>query len=514
MTAERLTMRQIREVLRLKWALGYSDRQTASACGVSRPAIKSYLRRARAAGLQWPLPEGLDDPALEQRLFPPAVRDEAPRQRPLPDVAAMHQELRRKGVTLMLLWEEYKAGQPDGLQYSQYCEHYRRWVQRIKPSMRQVHRAGEKCFVDYAGQTVAVRDPYTGEPRQAQVFVAVLGASHYCYAEATWSQSLPDWIASHQRALHYFGGVPELLVPDNLASGVTRAHRYEPILNPTYREMATHYGTAILPARVRKPRDKAKVETAVQLVERWILARVRHRQFFSLTELNAEIATLLEHLNTRALQVLPGTRRSQFEQIDRPALRSLPTTHYVFAEWKHARVHIDYHIAVDDHYYSVPYSLIGQQLDVRLSAHTVEVFQRGQRVASHVRSPDKGRHTTVAEHMPTSHREYAHWTPTRLIAWAGQTGVATARLIELVMTRRTHPQQGFRACLGIMRLGKTYGDERLEAASVRALQIGAHSYRSLESILRRGLDQQSVALDDSSTPSPAHDNVRGPGYYH
>ena len=513
MAAERLTMRQIREVLRLKWGLGYSDRQAARACGVSRPAIKGYVARATAAGLRWPLPEDLDDPALELRLFPlPPVT--APSTRPLPDFAEMHQELRRKGVTLMLLWEEYKAVHPEGLQYTQYCEHYRRWAARIKPSMRQVHRAGERCFVDYAGQTVEVIDPRTGEIRTAQVFVAVLGASHYCYAEATWTQALPDWIGAHVRAFRYFGGVTELLVPDNLASGVTRAHRYEPILNPTYREMATHYGTAILPARVRKPRDKAKVETAVLLVERWILARLRHRQFFSLTELNVAIAALLEDLNTRALQLLPGNRRSQFESIDRPALRPLPTTAYVFAEWSLARVHIDYHVEVDEHYYSVPYPLIGQQLDVRLSAYTVEVFRRGQRVASHTRSHNKRKHTTLPEHMPVAHREYAHWTPARLIAWAGKTGPATARLIETLMTRRAHPQQAFRACLGIMRLGKTYGEARLEAACVRALQLGAHSYRSLESILRRGLDQQELPLDSPSTPSPEHDNVRGPGYYH
>lgn len=513
MAAERLTMRQIREVLRLKWELGYSDRQAARACGVSRPVIKAYLARAVAAGLQWPLPEELDDPALERRLFPPPPAG-APRARPLPDFAEMHQELRRKGVTLMLLWEEYKATHDEGLQYSQYCEHYRRWAARIKPSMRQVHRAGERCFVDYAGQTVAVIDPRTGEIRTAQVFVAVLGASHYCYAEATWSQSLADWIGSHVRAFRYFGGVTELLVPDNLASGVTRAHRYEPTLNPTYRDLARHYGTAILPARVRKPRDKAKVETAVQLVERWILARLRHRQFFSLAELNVEIARLLEDLNTRPLRVLPGTRRSQFEQLDRPALRPLPATPYVFAEWTVARVHIDYHVAVDGHYYSVPYPLIGQQLEVRLTAHSIEVFRRGQRVAAHVRSREKGRHTTVAEHMPLAHREYAHWTPTRLIAWAAKAGPATARLVETLMARRAHPQQAFRACLGVMRLGKTYGDTRLEAACLRALQIGAHNCRSLESILRRGLDQQALPLTPPATPSPEHDNVRGPGYYH
>lgn len=513
MAAERLTMRQIREVLRLKWELGYSDRRTAQACGVSRPAVRSYLRRAAAAGLQWPLAAELEDPALEQRLFPSPVSAPAG-ARPLPEPAAMHQELRRKGVTLMLLWEEYKAIHPAGLQYSQYCEHYRRWAARIRPSMRQVHRAGERCFVDYAGQTVLIVEPGTGEVRPAQVFVAVLGASHYCFAEATWSQALPDWIGSHGRALRYFGGVPELLVPDNLASAVSRAHRYEPVLNPTYREMATHYGTAILPARVRRPRDKAKVETAVQLVERWILARLRHRTFFSLAELNVAIAGLLEDLNARPLRVLPGTRRSQFEQIDRPALRPLPPTPYVYAEWTQARVHIDYHVAVDSHYYSVPYLLIGQQLDVRLTASTIEVFRRGQRVAAHVRAHQQGRHTTAAEHMPVAHREYAHWTPARLIAWAGQTGPATARLVATLMARRAHPQQGFRACLGIMRLGKSYGASRLEAACGRALQLGTYSYRSLESILRRGLEQQPLPAAAPTGPSPEHANVRGPGYYH
>jgi len=512
MAAERLTMRQIKEVLRLKWERGYSDRQAALACRISRPAVQRYLERATAAGLSWPLPDGLDEVALERRLFPPAPSPSP--SRPLPDYAEVHQELRRKGVTLMLLWEEYKAIYPDGLQYSQYCELYRRWARQLNLSMRQVHRAGERCFVDYAGQTVPIVDPRTGEADAAQVFVAVLGASHYCYAEATLSQTLPDWVGSHVRAFEFFGGVPELLVPDNLRSGVTRAHRYEPLLNTTYQDMAAHYGVAILPARVRKPRDKAKVEVAVQLVERWVLARLRHRTFFSLAELNAEIAVLLELLNHRPLRKLPGCRRSQFEQLDQAALRALPSERYIFAEWKRARVHIDYHIQVDHHYYSVPYVLVGEQLDVRLTASTVEAFQRGQRVASHVRSAQHGRHTTLPEHMPKSHREYADWSPTRLIDWAAKSGPATARLVETLMASRAHPQQAYRACLGILRLGKTYGDTRLEAACTRALQIGAHSCRSLESILRRGLDQQPLPNTAPTTPSLVHDNLRGPDYYH
>lgn len=505
-------MRQIREVLRLKFEQGYSDRQAALACQLSRPAVRRYVERATAAGLSWPLPAELDDASLERRLFPPPPS--AGPSRPLPDYREVHLALRHKGVTLMLLWEEYKAVYPDGLQYSQYCEQYRRWARQLNVTMRQVHRAGERLFVDYAGQSVPVVDPRTGEAREAQIFVAVLGASHYCYAEATFSQALPDWVGSHVRAFEFFGGVPALLVPDNLKSAVTRAHRYEPLLNTTYQEMAAHYGVAILPARARKPRDKAKVEVAVQLVERWVLARLRHHTCFSLAELNAEIATLLEQLNQRPLRKLPGSRRSQFEQLDQPALRPLPATRYVFAEWKRARVHLDYHIEVDHHYYSVPYTLVGEQLEVRLTATTLEAFQRGQRVASHARSSQRAHHTTVTEHMPRSHREYAGWTPTRLIDWAAKTGPATARLVEGLMNSRAHPQQAYRACLGILRLGKTYGDTRLEAACARALQIGARSCRSLESILRRGLDQQPLPDTAPAAPSLTHDNVRGPDYYH
>ncbi len=512
MPAARLTMRQVREVLRLRWACGCSVRQTAMRCGVSRPAVDEYVRRALAAGWSWPLPADLDDAALERRLFPLALSERP--ARPLPDHATVHQELKRKGVTLMLLWEEYKERSPEGLQYSQYCERYRAWARKLDLSMRQVHRAGEKCFVDYAGQTVAVVERGSGEIRAAQVFVAVLGASNYSYAEATWTQSLPDWCASHVRAFEYFGAVPELLVPDNLRSAVTRAHRYEPEANATYQELATHYGTAILPARVRKPRDKAKVEAGVQLVERWVLARLRHHTFFSLSELNAEITALLERLNTRAFRKLPGTRRAQFQTLERPAMMPLPSERYSYAEWKCARVHVDYHIEIDGHYYSVPYALVGRQLEVRVTAHTVEALHRGQRVASHRRSHQRGKHTTQNEHMPTAHRQYAEWTPQRLITWAQKSGPATAKLIDTIMATRAHPQQGFRSCLGIMRLGKTFGAERLEAACVRALALGAHSYRSLESILRRGLEQHALPDTPNTTPSIAHDNVRGAQYYH
>ena len=381
-----------------------------------------------AAGLGWPLPVGLSDVELERRLFPapPALPRVA---RMVPDWSVLHQELRRPGVTLMLLWEEYRAAHPEGFGYSWFCEHYRAWAGKLDVVMRQTHRAGEKLFVDYTGQTVEVIEPTTWEVRAAQIFVAVLGASNYTYAEASWTQSLPDWIGAHVRAFQFLGGVPELVVPNNLVSGVHRAHRYEPDINPTYQELASHYGVAVVPDRVRRPRDKAKVEAGVQVVERLILAALRNRRFFSLSELNAAIATLLEQLNRCPFKKLPGSRREAFEHLDQPALQALPATPYVFATWKRVRVHIDYHVEVDGHYYSVPYALVKQSLEARLTATTVECFHKGQRVASHVRSHLKGRHTTVPEHMPKAHREYAEWSPQRLVRWAEQTGPATAALI-------------------------------------------------------------------------------------
>jgi transposase len=456
----------------------------------------------------------LDDRQLEARLFPSLPKPERD-ARPLPDWSEVHRDYQGKGVTLLLLWQEYKADHPDGIQYSQFCDRYRSWAGKRNLVMRQNHKAGEKLFVDYAGQTVEIIDRSTGEVRTAQIFVAALGASHYTYAEATWTQSLPDWIGSHIRCLEHLGCVPELLVPDNLRSAVSFADRYEPEANATYEDLADHYATAVLPARVAKPKDKSKVENAVLLVSRWILARLRKHTFFSLAELNAEIRRLLVDFNNRPFKKLPGTRKEWFERVDRPAMKALPATRYSYAEWKKARVHIDYHVEVLGHYYSVPYQLVKQELDVRISANTVEFLHHGKRVASHKRSLLKGRHTTLSSHMPTAHREYADWTPQRLVNWAEKSGPATAELIGTILAARAHPQQGFRSCLGIMRLGKTYGNERLEAACVRALLINATSYKSVQSILKNGLDRQ-VEID---TPEPdatpiAHGNVRGAGYYH
>ena len=505
-------MRKIREVLRLSHDAGLGVRACAKSLSISPSTVGEYLRRAQAAGLTWPLPEGLDEAELERQLFPPppAVASD---ERPVPDWTEVHRELKRKGVTLFLLWQEYKATHAQGFQYSWFCEQYRQWCEKLDRVMRQDHRAGEKLFVDWAGQTAAIIERSTGEVRQAHIFVAVLGASNYTYAEATASQELAHWIGAHVRALEYFGGVPEIVVSDNTRTGVSRACRYEPDINPTYQDLATHYGLAVIPTRVRHPRDNAKAEVGVQVVERWVLARLRHRSFFSLAELNAAIRALLEALNARPFKKLPGSRRALFEHLERPALRPLPAQRYEYAEWKKARVHVDYHVEVEGHYYSVPYALVKHQLDVRLSATTVECFHHGKRVASHPRSAHRGRHTTVTEHMPRAHQRYADWSPQRLIRWAAKTGPATARVVETILASRPHPQQGFRSCLGIMRLGKDYGTERLEAACQRALAIGSLGFKSLQAILKHGLDRQGLPQPPSPEPVIEHPNLRGPEYY-
>jgi transposase len=506
-------MRKVTEVLRLKWSSKFSDRQIARSCAMARSTVADYVRRAEAAGLSWPLPEGLDEASLERRLFPPPPTIPA-EQRPLPVWAHTHRELKRKGVTLFLLWQEYKETYPEGYQYSRFCELYRAWQGKLDIVMRQEHRAGEKLFVDYAGQTVPVIDRTSGEQRQAQLFVAVLGASNYTYVEASWTQGLADWIGAHMRAFKYYGGCPEILVPDNLKSGVTAAHRYDPDLNKTYQDLGVHYGVAIVPARVRRPRDKAKAENGVLLAERWILARLRNRRFFSLAELNVEIATLLEALNARPFKKLPGSRRSHFLEVDRPALRPLPAEPYVYAEWLKARVAPNIHVEVDHHYYSAPHALVKRQLDARLTATTVELFHKGTRVASHRRSHHKGGYTTLREHMPKSHQQYLDWTPQRFVRWAEKTGLATASVIEQILASRPFPQQGYNACYGVMRLGKRYGDERLEAACARALALGSASYKSIESILKHGLDQRPLPEPAPATEPVHHENVRGPEYYH
>jgi transposase len=484
MATERLSMRKTREILRLKWALGRSHREVARSLGVSSGVVGGTVLRARAAGLEWPQVQALADDALEARLYgrPEAVGQ---RQRPQPDCAYLHAERRKPGVTLELLHLEYLEQHPDGYRYTRFCDLYRDWLTRRGLSMRQVHRAGEKCFVDYAGQKPQLIDPATGEVREVELFVAVLGASNYTYVEATRTQQVPDWIASHQRAFAYFGGVTGAVVPDQLKSGVTVPCRYEPRLQRTYEEFAQHYGTVILPARPGKSRDKAKVEVGVQVAERWILARLRHESFRSLGALNARIGALREDLNGRRMRLYQASRRELFERLDRPALRPLPAEPFVYGEWKTARVNIDYHVEL-----------------------------KGQRVAAHVRDDTPGRHTTDPAHMPKAHQRHLEWTPSRLTEWASRIGPQTQALVAAILADRPHPEQGYRSCLGLLRLGRRYGDARLEAACARALRVGARSYRHVDSILKHGLEQ--VPLPEAPTlalrPAPLHEHLRGRAY--
>jgi transposase len=510
MPRERLSVRTIREVLRLRWEAGLSHRAIAASCRLGATTVRECLLRAQAAGLSWPLPEDLEEEALERLLYPPPPRGAA--RPPMPDWAATHQELRRKGVTLGLLWQEYKQACPEGYQYSQFCALYRHFESTLEPVLRQHYVAGEKLFVDYAGQTVPVVDRHTGEAREAQIFTAVSGASNYTYVEASWTQGLEDWIGAHRRCFDFMGGAHALIIPDNLKAGVTSPCFYDPELNHTYQELAEHYGAAVVPARVRKPRDKAKAESGVQGVERWILARLRHRRFLSLSQLNQALVELLTEYNRRPFQKLPGCRESLFLSLERPALKPLPAQPYQYAQWRTARVNVDYHVEVERHYYSVPYHLLHQQVEVRLSSQVVEIFHRGQRVASHLRSADRGRHTTVTEHMPRHHREYLEWSPDRLVRWAQQVGPATAAVVEQILASRLHPVQGYRACLGILRLGKP-GPARLEAACQRALAINALSYRSIDSILKHGLEAQPLPAPVPSASPIAHANIRGAHYY-
>ncbi len=511
MATKRLPMRKRRDALRLE-ASGLSRRQIAASLNIGRTAARTYVDRARAAGLSWPLPDGVSDETLERLLFPPsaAVPNEP---RVEPNWALLHLEFRKPNVTLMLLWAEYRAVSPSGYGYSRFCDLYRAWKGRLTPTMRQNHVAGEKMFVDYAGATVEVIDGTSGEVLQAQIFVAVLGASNYTYAEATWSQSLPDWIGAHCRAFAFLGGVPRQIVCDNLKSGVIKACFHEPRINRTYGEMAAHYATAVIPARPRKPRDKAKVEVGVQVVQRWILARLRNRTFFSLAELNQAIGELLEQLNGRVTRHLGASRHELFEHLDRPALTALPAQPYVYAQWKECKAGLDYHVEIDKHYYSVPHRYLGYKLWARFTDRTVEVFLAGKRIACHLRDHANRRHTTLTEHMPSAHRRYATWTPERISRQAASIGANTEALVDIIMRSRPHPEQGFRSSIGILRLDKAHGSERLEAACGRALEIGARSYTSVASILKNNLDRQrpARAADGSAIDHP---HIRGPRYFH
>lgn len=502
-------MRSVREVLRQKWALGRPHRDVAQSVGLGIGTVTGVLQRAEAAGVTWEVAQALTDEALEARLYGPRVGPAVTRE--LPDPREIHLELKRPGVTLTLLHHEYRENAPEGYGYTQFREHYHRWERRQRLSLRQTYRGGEKLFVDYAGQHAWYE--LGGMGVECELFVAALGASSYTYAEATHTQQMSDFTESHVRAFRYFGGVAAVVVPDQLKTAVSVSDRYEPGLNRTYADLARHYGTCVVPARPAKPRDKAKVEAGVQVAERWILARLRDERPNSLHALNERIWALLSELNGRPMKGLGVSRRELFERVDRPFLRPLPVEAWEYSEWKPAKVSIDYHVDIGRHYYSVPFSLVGETVDARVTARTVELFHRSQRIAVHRRSWEAGRHTTVAEHMPAAHRAHAEWSPTRMIAWAGSVGPQTAALVEAILRERPHPEQGYRSCLGLMRLAKREGEVRMEAACRRALFGRARSYTSVAAILKAGLDRVPVEAEADAAPRAGHAHVRGPSYY-
>jgi len=505
-----LTMRQIRQMLRLARD-GVSAREMGRTLGVARSTIQDNLKRVAAAGLAWPLPGELTDAALEQRLFAHTGVKRGFRRRVEPDWATLACELKRPGVNLMVLWEEYRAVHPSGYGYSRFCDLFREFERRLSPIMRQDHPAGDKVFVDYSGKRITIVDRQTGAVREAEIFVAVLGASNYTYAEATWTQTLPDWFEAHVRMFRFFGGVPRLVVPDNLKSGVHRASFYDPELNRSYGMMASHYGVGILPARPRRPRDKAKVEAGVRFAQTYILGRLRRQTFFSLDEANLAIAAAIERVNAHVMRLLGVSRRHLFETVERPLLAPLPDSDYQFAEWRLARVSLDYHVEVDGFFYSVPHRLIREQVDVRATTRTIELFHRGQRVAVHQRRHGGRRHGTDPEHMPSSHRRYAEWTPDRFRRWGRSIGPNTEGLVLAILANRPHPEQGFRTCLGVLRLFKDIEPERAELVAARALAIGALTYKSIASIIANKLDRRVPTAEDAVIEHP---NLRGPTYFH
>jgi len=513
MSGKRITMRKIRDILRLRHEGGLSIRQIKASTKVSVGGIQKLLAKADALGLGWPLEPELDDNQLAQ-LFYPRADTRASSRFQVPDWSVIHQELKRKGVTKQLLWEEYTEQVPNRCySYSQFCDRYRHWRGLQKRSMRQSHKAGEKCFVDYCGQTVPIVNARTGEIRPAQVFVAVLGASNYTYAEGSLSQQLPDWLASHVRAFEYFGGSTALVVPDNLKSGVNRACRYDPDLNPSYQQWAEHYQVAVVPARPYKPKDKSKVEVGVQIVERWILARLRHHTFFSLAELNQCIRALLDDLNQKPFKQLPGNRKEAFEMLDKPALKALPANPYRYIDIKPVKVNIDYHVQYQQHHYSVPHQYVGERLELHASDTLVTLYFQQQSVATHVRAKRAGM-TTEPAHMPTRHRKHQQWTPGRLKNWARDIGPATLAWVDAQLSTKRHPEQAYRVCLGLLNLSRAYPAQRLEAACRIANSAGLIRLKQVRSILQSNRDQLPEQLDLDPELPQHHENIRGPKTFH
>jgi len=532
MAAERLTMRKLKEIFRLLWDERKSAEFVAQSVGCGRTTVREYLDRASRAGVtSWGEIEEWSEADFENRLFSRTRQEMGMRifasQHPLPDWVKIHAELSRAGVTLQLLWQEYHEQYPDGFKYSRFAELYALWRKKLSVVMRQSHRSGEKAFVDYC-DGLWLLDPKTGIKKRTQLFVGALGASSYIYAEASETQALPHWLLSHVRMYEYFQGVPELTVPDNLKAGVKNPCYYDPEINPSYRDLARHYGTVVLPTRVRKPRDKATAEVSVLVAQRWILAVLRDRVFTSIHDMNQAISGLLAHVNSRVMRHLGKSRKELWETLDRPALKELPAVRYEYAAWAKPRLNIDYHVEYEHHFYSAPYKLIHQRLDLRATGETIELFLKGVRVASHVRSYIRGRYTTDPAHRPEGHRAHSEWSPERMKAWAGQIGPKTAEVVGEVFRRKEHPEQAYRSVLGLIRLGKRFGPERLEKASIRSLEIGSPSYRTIFTMLKNKMESAPLGSDPQGTldlQSPGvkaqtklakadHALVRGKGYYH
>jgi transposase len=505
------SMRTVREILRLHFEHNLSQRAIARACAVSPTTVDDYLERARESGRDWPSLSALDDRSLKILLYPEDGKAIA--RKPLPDFDYLRLEMKKKGVTLQLLWEEYRAVHPDGYGRSQFCELYHRHGRTLDPVMRFDHKAGDKLFVDFSGKRPCFVDRETGQVIEPELFVAVLGASSRIYAVAVASQQIPDWTRAHVGAFEYFGGVPACVIPDQLKSGVKSSCKYDPEINPVYAELCAHYGVTAIPARPGEPRDKAKVENGVLNAQRRILAALRNRSFFSLVELNEAIALELEKLNNRPMQGVGKSRDQLFEELDKPALKALPAQRFELREWKKAKVHIDYHVVAQGCWYSVPYTLIGKEVMVCLTAKTVAILHEGKRVASHARSYRKNVYVTVEAHRPASHQQYLEWTPQRMRRWGESVGAKTGAMIEAIIQAADHPDHAYRKCLGLLRLARSCGNDRLELACERALKLSAIGYRSVKNILDKGLEAAELPEQNESSRPLFHDNVRGSGYY-
>ena len=511
MPRPRISMRKTKEILRLALSEGLTQRQIAESTGVGKTTIQDILAKAKAIGMDWEQVKDLREVAIVSRLLP-SRREVA---KPEPDWTYVQQEMMKKGTTLLLLWLDSKQENPEALSYSRFCEHYRAWKKTSSLSMRQHHTAGGKFFVDFSGLGVPWIDLETGEIHKAEIFVAVLGASSFTFARATADQTSLSWLDCHVAALEFIGGVPEAIVPDNLRSGVSRACRYDPDINPAYLSLAEHYGTAIIPTRARKPKDKATAEVGVQVVQRWILAILRRQTFTSVQEINQFLRPLLDNLNDRIMKHRAASRRELFETIDKPALKPLPNERFSSPEWKIAKVNIDYHVEFERHYYSVPFAFVGEKVDIKAASLAVEVFHQGQRIAMHLRVRGSiGRHSTHSEHMPPAHQAHAEWTPERILNWASDTGPKAAELCKKILESRRHPEQGFRTCLGIMRLGKHYSPERLEKACAVAIEMKSLRYRTVQDILKNEIDRKVRPLKIvAAAVIDHHENIRGANYY-